>query len=80
MGTEEIPELLPGLNLPFLIYCGDADGFYPAAKASAEAIPGCEFVTLPGLNHGEASRSSEPVLPHITKFLREAANKVGAGA
>ncbi|MDE0719282.1 MAG: alpha/beta fold hydrolase [Dehalococcoidia bacterium] len=80
MGTEEIPELLPGLNLPFLIYCGDADGFYPAAKASAEAIPGCEFVTLPGLNHGEASRSSEPVLPHITKFLREAANKVGAEA
>ena len=80
MGTEEIPELLPGLNLPFLIYCGDADGFYPAAKASAEAIPGCEFVTLPGLNHGEASRSSEPVLPHITKFLREAAIKVGAGA
>lgn len=80
MGTDGIEELLPGLNLPFLIYCGDADGFYPAAKASAEAIPGCVFVTLPGLNHGEASRSSEPVLPHLTKFLKEAANKVGAEA
>ena len=80
MGTEGVEALLPGLNLPFLIFCGDADGFYPAAKASAEAIPGCQFVTLPGLNHGEASRSGESVLPHVVKFLKKAVSKVGAEA
>ena len=78
-GTDAVEALLPGLDLPFLLYCGDADGFYPAAKAAGEAIPGAVFVTLPGLNHGEVSRAGEQVLPHVTKFLKEAAMKVGAG-
>ncbi len=78
-GTDGVEPLLPGLELPFLLYCGDADGFYPAAKAAGEAIPGAVFVTLPGLNHGEVSRAGEQVLPHVTKFLKEATAKVGAG-
>ena len=78
-GTDGVAVLLPGLELPFLLYCGDADGFYPAAKATAEAIPGAVFVSLPGLNHGEVSRAGEQALPHVTKFLKEAASKVGAG-
>jgi len=78
-GTDGVEALLPGLELPFLLYCGDADGFYPAAKATGEAIPGAVFVTLPGLNHGEVSRAGEQVLPHVIKFLKKAATKVGAG-
>ncbi len=80
MGTDGVVELLPGLDIPCLIYCGDADGFFPGAKATAEAIPNAVFVTLPGLNHGEASRAGELVLPHITKFLKSVTTKVGAGA
>ena len=78
-GTDGVPKLLPGLNLPCLLYCGDADGFYPGSKAAAEAIPNSVFVALPGLNHGEASRAGELVLPHVTRFLEQAAANVAAG-
>jgi pimeloyl-ACP methyl ester carboxylesterase len=78
MGTDGVEVLLPSLDIPFLLYCGDADGFFPGSKAASEAIPGAVFVTLPGLNHGEASRAGELVLPHVTKFLKEATAKVGA--
>jgi len=78
-GTDDVEDLLPGLNIPCLLYCGDADGFFPASKAAAEAIPGSVFAALPGLDHGEASRAGEQVLPHVTKFLNEATAKVGAG-
>ena len=78
-GTDGVEELLPGLDIPFLLYCGDADGFYPGSKAAAQAIPGAVFVPLPGLNHGEASRAGQLVLPHVTEFLKSAAMKVGAG-
>ena len=78
IGTDGVEELLPGLDLPFLLYCGDADGFFPGARAAAEKIPGAVFVPLPGLGHGEASRAGKEVLPHVTKFLKEAVSKVGA--
>ena len=80
MGTDGVEELLPGLDLPFLLYCGDADGeFFPASKAAAEAIPGALFVPLADMGHGESARAAEEVLPHVTKFLKEAAAKVRAG-
>jgi pimeloyl-ACP methyl ester carboxylesterase len=78
-GTDGVDELLPGLDLPCLLYCGDADGFFPGSKAAAEAIPGAVFASLPGLNHGQASRAGELVLPHVTEFLKKAAMQVGAG-
>ena len=78
-GTDGVEELLPGLDLPCLLYCGDADGFYLGSKKASQDIPNSVFVSLPGLNHVEASRAGELVLPHVTKFLREATMKVGAG-
>ena len=71
MGTEDVEQALPNLDTPCLIYCGDADGFFPSAKASAGLIPNCEFITLPGLDHGQASRASEESLPFILKFLKQ---------
>ena len=79
IGTDGVEAVLPGLDIPFLLYCGDADGFFPGSKAAAQAIPGSVFVPLPGLNHGEASRAGDVVLPHVTKFLKETTAKVGAG-
>ena len=78
-GTDGVEGLLPGLDIPCLLYCGDADGFYHGSKEAAEAIPGAEFVPLPGLDHGQVSRAGEMVLPHVTRFLKRAAMKVGAG-
>ena len=78
-GTDGVEELLPGLNIPCLLYCGDADGFFPGAKEASQAIPNAVFASLPGLDHGQASRASEQVLPHVTKFLKNVTMKVGAG-
>jgi pimeloyl-ACP methyl ester carboxylesterase len=79
MGTDGVETLLPGLNIPFMLYCGDYDGFFPASELASKAIPRAVFVPLPGLDHGQASRDMESVLPHISKFLKEATSKVAAG-
>ena len=77
-GTDGIEDILPKLNLPCLLYCGDADGFYAGAKESAALIPGAVFATIPGLDHGQTSRASDMVLPHVTKFLKSVTEGVGA--
>ena len=78
-GTEGLEELLPSLNLPCLLYCGEADGFFPGATEASRVIPDAVFASFPGLNHGQTSRAAELVLPHVTNFLKEAAMQVGAG-
>ena len=77
-GTDGLEELLPGLNLPCLLYCGEADGFFPGAKEASQVIPDAVFASFPGLNHGQTSRAAELVLPHVTKFLKKASLTVGA--
>lgn len=71
MGTENVEEAIAKLDIPCLIYCGDSDGFFPSAKAAASMIPNAEFASLPGLDHGQASRASDESLPFILKFLKE---------
>ncbi len=78
-GTDGLEELLPKLNLPCLLYCGEADGFFPGAKEASQVIPDAAFASFPGLNHGQTSRAGELVLPHVTRFLKKASLKVGAG-
>jgi len=77
-GTDGIETLLPTLNVPCLLYCGDADGFYAGSKSSAELIPGAVFATIAGLDHGQTSRAGDQVLPHVTKFLKAVTENVGA--
>ena len=78
-GTDGLEELLPGLDIPCLLYCGEADGFFTGAKEAYQAIPNALFASFPGLNHGQTSRAAELVLPHVTEFLKKASIKVGAG-
>ncbi len=78
-GTEGLEELLPRLDLPCLLYCGEADGFFPGAREASRLIPNAVFASFPGMNHGQTSRAGELVLPHVSKFLKEAAMQVGAG-
>ena len=70
IGTEDVEQAIAKLDIPCLIYCGDSDGFFPSAKAAASMIPNAEFVPLPGLDHGQASRASDESLPFILKFLK----------
>ena len=63
---------LPNMTMPCLLYIGEADGGLPLLKDSARSIPSSTFVSLPNLDHVEAFIRNDLVLPHISKFLREA--------
>ena len=68
-GTDGVETLLPDVHIPCLLYCGDQDGYFEAARKSAELIPTAMFVDIPGLNHGQVARAGEEVIPHVTRFL-----------
>ena len=78
-GTDGIEDILPGIDIPCLLYCGEADGFFQGAKEASQIIPNARFASFPGLNHGQTSRAADAVLPHVTRFLKEVSQKVGAG-
>ena len=77
-GTEGIEDILPTVDIPCFLYCGEADGFFAGAKDAARLIPNAKFASFPGLDHGQVARASDVVLPHVTSFLKEATQKVGA--
>jgi len=60
---------LPGMNMPFLLFCGESDGAFPGAKESSELLPDATFVSFPGLDHGQAGSRLDLVIPHIKDFL-----------
>jgi pimeloyl-ACP methyl ester carboxylesterase len=70
---QEMPVLsdhdLSLISVPCLVYCGDADPRYSGAKRGASHLPQARFVSLPGLDHGQAGMRSDLVLPHIKEFL-----------
>jgi pimeloyl-ACP methyl ester carboxylesterase len=68
-GAPDFSPALTALRIPVLIYAGERDQPIHdlAQRAATEAhVP---FVSLPGMNHGEVSRTSGAVLPHVTPFL-----------
>jgi pimeloyl-ACP methyl ester carboxylesterase len=63
-------EALAHLSLPVLIYAGDHDQpIHDEAARAAQGKAHVTFVSLTGLNHGEVSRRSDVVLPHVRAFL-----------
>jgi pimeloyl-ACP methyl ester carboxylesterase len=71
-GLDRMEEVLPTMTMPCLLYVGEADGFFPGAKVCAQHMPNATFVSFPGLDHGQTSRASHLVLPHVTEFLKRA--------
>lgn len=70
-------DLLPRLNIPVLIFVGDADPAYAGAREGAAKLPDATFLTVPGMNHDQALMHSELVIPHIKKFLAQVDNNIG---
>jgi pimeloyl-ACP methyl ester carboxylesterase len=66
--SSELLDALPRMTIPVLLYVGTNDNPEPVELA-ARAIPNCTFVPLEGLNHPEAFRRSDLILPHVTDFL-----------
>ena len=64
---------LPGMTMPILLYVGENDDLASpmAVQENANRLPNATFVSLPGLDHIQAGRRSDLVLPHIKKFLAQ---------
>jgi len=62
-------EMLRRSTTPYLLYAGDADDLHDGVKRAAAEIPGCEFVSLPGLNHMGAAADVKTVVPRVLRFL-----------
>ena len=64
-------ELLPQIDVPTLVICGKEDQITPAAEMQtlAQAIPGAQFVEIPGAGHMSPMENPDAVNGAITRFL-----------
>ena len=76
---ESLEAVLPTMRMLCLLYVGEMDEVYPMAKECAKQIANVTFVTLPGLDHGEAIRRSDQVVPHVKRFLAGVNQETDAG-
>ncbi len=66
---ESLEDVLTRIKVPCLLFAGETDEVHPLAKECAKQIANATFVSLPGLDHGEAISHSAQILPHLKKFL-----------
>ncbi|GAA4219221.1 alpha/beta fold hydrolase [Actinocatenispora rupis] len=72
---EHQPDLSPALaalDVPVLLYAGDADPYHPGARAVAARI-GAGFATVAGCDHTGAWHDATAVLAEVVPFLRTVA-------
>ena len=62
------------IPLPALIYTGERDEPERAGRGAA-LLPRATFVVLPGLDHAQAFRQSQAILPHVRTFLTRVAQE-----
>jgi pimeloyl-ACP methyl ester carboxylesterase len=65
-----LEDVLPTMNMPCLLYVGEADSRFPRVQACVKQMPNATFVSFPGLNHTEAFYRADMILAQVTKFLR----------
>lgn len=61
---------LPGITLPCLIYCGDADANAADARRAAATMPQGRSITLPGMGHVQGAGASAEIAPHLLEHWR----------
>lgn len=66
--AAELTQALPEIAVPSLLYAGTNDGPEPIARA-AELMPSATFISLEELNHAQAFRRSDLIVPHVRRFL-----------
>jgi 3-oxoadipate enol-lactonase len=74
-GLAERPDctpMLPTIDVPTLVLCGQADQITPAAemKTMAEAIPGAKYVEVPDAGHMSPMENADVVNASIDRFLK----------
>jgi pimeloyl-ACP methyl ester carboxylesterase len=68
----DLAQALSEVDTPCLLFVGEKDPGYQRVHECAERLRNAWLVSLPGLNHYEAERRSDLILPQITAFVREA--------
>ncbi|MCA1325422.1 alpha/beta fold hydrolase [Herbaspirillum sp. alder98] len=66
-------DLLAHMDLPCLMFCGDADARHDAVRRTAALLPRGQFVSLPGVTHFGGLMQSQLVLPPVLQFLAQQA-------
>jgi pimeloyl-ACP methyl ester carboxylesterase len=69
---ESLESVLPEIRVPCLLFAGTGDEVHVLAKQAAAQISNAEFVSLPGLGHGETIERVDLVAPIVREFLRRA--------
>jgi pimeloyl-ACP methyl ester carboxylesterase len=64
-----VEDILGGIRVPCLFYCGENDGSYSEAQRAAREIPGASFVGIPGGGHLEGGTWINILLPHIQQIV-----------
>lgn len=62
-------DVLTLLDLPCLMFCGDADARHAAVQRCTALLPQARFVSLPGVTHFGGLMQSQLVLPPLLEFL-----------
>jgi pimeloyl-ACP methyl ester carboxylesterase len=68
-------DILPKITIPCFVFVGENDAYFAKDKEAVKVLPNVRFVSFPGHNHGETSRDSAAILPHVKKFLAEVTKK-----
>ena len=68
---KDVEDVLATLEIPILLFAGEADGDHTDAERCVESLPNATFVSLPGLGHIETQYRPDLMVPHIRKFLAE---------
>ena len=66
---DSLEPVLPHMKVPCLLYVGETDGVCSLVEECAKQMADVTLAILPGLDHGEAIRRSDKVLPHVRTFL-----------
>jgi 3-oxoadipate enol-lactonase len=74
LGMAERPdctELLPAIDVPTLVICGQEDQISPSAemRKMADAIPGAQFIEIAGAGHLSPMENADAVNSAIGRFL-----------
>jgi pimeloyl-ACP methyl ester carboxylesterase len=62
-------DVLSLIDLPCLMFCGDADARHAAVQRATAQLPQGRFVSLPGVTHFGGLMQSKLVLPAMLEFL-----------
>ena len=67
-------QVLAGISVPCLLYCGDLDLFHNGAQESVQHMPRAVFISMHGFNHITAFFRSDVVVPFVKQFLTVVGN------